>query len=1352
MKKRWKRGLLLILALLLLLGQNVFASGGTEWNGVAIPGSRYLGHEGITGPTLRMLQVFQLEEGESPIMPLENYTITGSKGKTYLCTPVEQAKQADFSSPVPFLVTSEDGAVGRCWLMARPAGSEEDWTEEEKQAYLDLAPEAIKVRDRLIELVGKFDDVVAHRSVEIGGYHPSYSPMISYMRNVDFLMSFLPDNEVPGYGQQEVLYTEETMRTAMKSHLESVYNRNTHLKAEQMREWLDCVLAWCDDIESDRIAEPELVSFQLGDYKGIVDGPSHVTLTIPEGANLPVATEALVGVSGSVKANWFAGSVENGQLLYRLTPYAAWTGEVYDGTSQYSFDKDLGKTWMVEIKKGDPVLQVQNLAVTIGERTWHGRIDEENNRITLTLPIGTDLASLTPVLTHTAASASIGGKAEGQPVDLSQPQKIMLKVDTYTREYELVTVTGDSAECEILSYVIDGNKGIINGDQISLTLPYGTDLTQAITDIRISEEAALTEQPEQLAYGTPLSYVVKAQNGNTRNYTVVLTEQEASDENRILRFSYGSTQGIIDQNQGTIVLEIPDGTDVTALKPNIQLSEFATVYPASGEAQDFSGEEPVSYVVTSQSGVTNTYQVKIQFVSVGENTYKASMEKLLENIIARYRTSASDDWEWMNLGFYEGIKREPSPDNLPAGLGLHSRIAKLDTSSGVAMTDFDRTIMMLTALGIDASKLDQYTTEDQPFVDKNGNVVTDLTACLYNYSGGYTINGPIFALIALDMGNYTIPDNAVWTREKLLETILNHEYGTDGFGVDMVGMLMESIGPYYNDPVYGERVKEKLNEGIDLFLGNKKAPTVDAMQPDFTFGGFGTQNSESAAQVICGLCASGIDCHTDARFRDGKGNSALTAFLDYADGEYFAHTMSTPKNPMATYQGCYTVQWYLGFLEHGGAGYPYSLYYHQQDFSRPLSTEADILSFELEGKQGVIKGNQITVELPVGTPLANLMPKLTLSDYATLDAPSLPVTFSEGVAQPFTVRAEDGVTIKTYYVTVKLVEGLQASGSYLDPDSIKLQDARILRDLEITKRTVTESDGITDILLSVSAGVDAAKLYMTGTISYGAVTQPEHIFDGKTKVNLSGWNTVVITAEDGKTTSTYRIKAEVQETASIESFAVIVDGTVYRGVIDHAAETIKVMGVPSDADVTALPTQIELSEGTNVCSPLSGVRQDFTDTVNYTVSGNGMASRTYAVDVLDAEGNHITGGSSGGNEKPDRPDKPIVTASAVINGFQVLGTDGVIDDENKLITVTLPKGTDVSHVAPVVTVGSGCSVSPVSGEIVDLRNPVVYTVTNGSETSNYTVVVVLEKTMSQQLWEEMEQEENNSITDHQVVR
>lgn len=56
----------------------------------------------------------------------------------------------------------------------------------------------------------------------------------------------------------------------------------------------------------------------------------------------------------------------------------------------------------------------------------------------------------------------------------------------------------------------------------------------------------------------------------------------------------------------------------------------------------------------------------------------------------------------------------------------------------------------------------------------------------------------------------------------------------------------------------------------------------------------------------------GVDCHTDPRMSNGT-QSALTALLDYADYRegYFAHTNTTPKNAMATYQGCYATQWYL---------------------------------------------------------------------------------------------------------------------------------------------------------------------------------------------------------------------------------------------------------------------------------------------------------------------------------------------------------------------------------------------------------------------------------------------------------
>ena len=64
------------------------------------------------------------------------------------------------------------------------------------------------------------------------------------------------------------------------------------------------------------------------------------------------------------------------------------------------------------------------------------------------------------------------------------------------------------------------------------------------------------------------------------------------------------------------------------------------------------------------------------------------------------------------------------------------------------------------------------------------------------------------------------------------------------------------------------------------------------------------------------------------------------------------------------YQSMYALQWYLGFFEHGGAGFPYSLYYHQQDFSRALSKECAITKFTLEGQDGVISNREITVKIP----------------------------------------------------------------------------------------------------------------------------------------------------------------------------------------------------------------------------------------------------------------------------------------------------------------------------------------------------------------------------------------------------
>ena len=251
-------------------------------------------------------------------------------------------------------------------------------------------------------------------------------------------------------------------------------------------------------------------------------------------------------------------------------------------------------------------------------------------------------------------------------------------------------------------------RGKIEGNSISLTLPWGTDLTSLEPQITISEEARITERQEKLSFSVPMKYVVTAQSGMEKIYTVTLTEQPVSGENQITGFYYGSIAGTIDQNRGTIRLEVPMGTDLKKLTPKVQVSEFAQVYPASGEEVDFSGSQPVEYTVTAQNGSTNTYEVTVVTVDVGENPHTDSMISLRNNIIKRYETQASDDWEWMNVGFFKHeklAKEDTGKSPRRAGSLCERRHCRSWMwSSNVAMTNLDRTIMMLTACGIDASK------------------------------------------------------------------------------------------------------------------------------------------------------------------------------------------------------------------------------------------------------------------------------------------------------------------------------------------------------------------------------------------------------------------------------------------------------------------------------------------------------------------------------------------------------------------------------------------------------------------------------------------------------------------------
>ena len=68
---------------------------------------------------------------------------------------------------------------------------------------------------------------------------------------------------------------------------------------------------------------------------------------------------------------------------------------------------------------------------------------------------------------------------------------------------------------------------------------------------------------------------------------------------------------------------------------------------------------------------------------------------------------------------------------------------------------------------------------------------------------------------------------------------------------------------------------------------------------------------------------------------------------------------------------------------------------------------------------------------------------------------------------------------------------------------------------------------------------------------------------------------------------------------------------------------------------------------------------------------------------------------------------------------------GVITESTHLIAVTVPYGTDVTGLIPTITY-TGETISPASGAAKDFTNPVVYTVTSGTgSTQDYTITITV---------------------------
>lgn len=261
-----------------------------------------------------------------------------------------------------------------------------------------------------------------------------------------------------------------------------------------------------------------------------------------------------------------------------------------------------------------------------------------------------------------------------------------------------------------------------------------------------------------------------------------------------------------------------------------------------------------------------------------------NIEKVLQQTLEYMMTNKegfSDAWPII------GVARQGSKDmDKISGSYITNLKKQLHENKGILTTnkysDYSKVILVLTSLGMDPKNIEGYNLlENLSDMDK-------LTI--------QGINGPVWALLAIDSNDYTSPIS----KETLIDYLLEKEIPGGGWAlstdmpeadVDITAMVLTSLSKYKDRA----DVKPYIERGLQ-YLSKAQKPN----------GGFETLsafNSESSSQVIIALTSLKIDPLTDSRFIK-NGNSVIDNLFDnfYNGKGGFSHLKNSAVNKIATEQ------------------------------------------------------------------------------------------------------------------------------------------------------------------------------------------------------------------------------------------------------------------------------------------------------------------------------------------------------------------------------------------------------------------------------------------------------------------
>ena len=217
-------------------------------------------------------------------------------------------------------------------------------------------------------------------------------------------------------------------------------------------------------------------------------------------------------------------------------------------------------------------------------------------------------------------------------------------------------------------------------------------------------------------------------------------------------------------------------------------------------------------------------------------------------------------------------------------------------------TEYSRTILALTALGKDPSDVAGY------------DLLLPLSDCEQTLRQG--INGPIFALLALDSGGYDLPETGdaenQASRARYLAAVLEAQNDDGSWSLipgegdaDLTAMALQALANYSGE----EQAASAARAGLDWLAAQAASGGLVS---------YGQENAETLTQVIVALCALGVSPE-DERFQNENGG-LLEQLLRFAVPEGgFSHTLGGEADLMATEQALYALA-AIRLAEEDGAG------------------------------------------------------------------------------------------------------------------------------------------------------------------------------------------------------------------------------------------------------------------------------------------------------------------------------------------------------------------------------------------------------------------------------------------------